>query len=81
MDELEAVTMPVLLVHGEHDSIVPWAGGHGPRPPTQRQLGPICRLPALPFFEDPKRYLHTINTFIQNTAIQRYPACCDRSSA
>lgn len=23
MDELEAVTMPVLLVHGEHDSIVP----------------------------------------------------------
>lgn len=55
-------------------------GGHGPRPPTQRQLGPVCRLPALPFFEDPKQYLHTINTFLQNTAIQRHPACCDRSS-
>jgi pimeloyl-ACP methyl ester carboxylesterase len=59
----------------------PRPGGDGPRPPTQRQLGPVCRLPALPFFEDPKQYLHTINTFLQNTAIQRHPACCDRSSA
>ena len=73
MDDLGAVTMPVLLVHGEHDYIVPdlAAMARDRLPNASLALFPGCS--HMPFFEDPERYLHTVNQFIQATADQVLP--------
>jgi pimeloyl-[acyl-carrier protein] methyl ester esterase len=68
MDDLRAVTMPVLLVHGEHDYIVPdlAAMARDRLPNASLVLLPACS--RMPFFEDPERHLHTVTRFIQDTA-------------
>ncbi len=60
----------LLLVHGEHDYIVPdlAAMARDRLPNASLALFPGCS--HMPFFENPERYLHTVNQFIQDTADQ-----------
>lgn len=67
MDDLESVTMPVLLVHGEHDYIVPDLAAMARDRLPNAALALFAGCSHMPFFEDPELYLHTVNQFIQDT--------------
>lgn len=67
MDDLENVTAPVLLVHGEHDYIVPElaAMARDRLPNAELAFFPGCS--HMPFFENPQRYLETLAGFLART--------------
>jgi len=69
-DPQRAVTMPVLLVHGEHDYIVPDLAAMARDRLHNASLALFPGCSHMPFFENPERYLHTVNQFIQDTADQ-----------
>ena len=59
--------MPVLLVHGEHDYIVPDLAAMARDRLPNAALALFAGCSHMPFFEDPELYLHTVNQFIQDT--------------
>lgn len=65
MDALSGITTPVLLVHGEHDYIVPElaAMARDRLPNGELAFFPGCS--HMPFFEAPQRYLDTVAEFLQ----------------
>lgn len=67
MDDLYAVTAPVLLVHGEHDYIVPElaAMARDRLPNAELAFFPGCS--HMPFFEAPEQYIQTIADFLNRT--------------
>lgn len=64
MDALPGITTPVLLVHGEHDYIVPElaARARDRLPNAELAFFPGCS--HMPFFEAPQRYLDTVAGFL-----------------
>jgi len=64
MDELRGVRTPVLLVHGEHDYIVPElaAMARDRLPNAELAFFPGCS--HMPFFEAPGVYLETVTRFL-----------------
>lgn len=64
MDDLPGITTPVLLVHGEHDYIVPElaAMARDRLPNAELAFFPGCS--HMPFFETPQRYLDTVAEFL-----------------
>jgi pimeloyl-ACP methyl ester carboxylesterase len=66
MDDLPAIRTPVLLVHGEHDYIVPElaAMARDRIPDAELAFFPGCS--HMPFFEAPQRYLDTVAGFLNS---------------
>lgn len=64
MDDLAQIGIPVLLVHGEHDYIVPELAtmARDRLPHGRLAFFPGCS--HMPFFEDPERYLDTVISFL-----------------
>ena len=64
MDDLPSITTPVLLVHGEHDYIVPELAvmARDRLPDAELAFFPGCS--HMPFFEAPRRYLNTVTDFL-----------------
>jgi len=64
MDDLGEITTPVLLVHGEHDYIVPELAtmARDRLPNAELALFPGCS--HMPFFEAPERYIETVAGFL-----------------
>lgn len=64
MDDLGSVATPVLIVHGEHDYIVPElaAMARDRLPDAELAFFPGCS--HMPFFEAPERYLDTVAGFL-----------------
>ncbi len=64
MDDLGSVTTPVLLVHGEHDYIVPElaAMARDRLPNAELAYFPGCS--HMPFFEAPERYIDSVAGFL-----------------
>lgn len=64
MDDLPAVTTPVLIVHGEHDYIVPELAvrARDRLPNAELAFFPGCS--HMPFFEAPQRYLQAVGGFL-----------------
>jgi proline iminopeptidase len=64
MDDLPAITAPVLIVHGEHDYIVPElaAMARDRLPNADLAFFPGCS--HMPFFEAPQRYIDIVAEFL-----------------
>ena len=64
MDDLPAINTPVLLVHGEHDYIVPELAARARDRLSNAELAFFPGCSHMPFFEAPQRYLDTVATFL-----------------
>lgn len=64
MDALWTLQVPVLLVHGEHDYILPELASAARDRLPQGRLAFFPGCSHMPFFEDPVRYVREVATFL-----------------
>ena len=74
MDALSQVKIPVLLVHGEHDYVVPELASmaRDRLPNAQLAFFPGCS--HMPFYEAPERYQSVVTQFLLNSPLTGQPA-------
>ena len=66
MDALSNLQTPVLLVHGEHDYILPELANMARDRLPNGQLAFFPGCSHMPFFEDSERYIRTVSNFLHN---------------
>lgn len=66
MDALWDLQTPVLLVHGEHDYILPELANMARDRLPHGQLAFFAGCSHMPFFEEPDRYIQAVSSFLTN---------------
>ena len=66
MDALSDLQTPVLLIHGEHDYILPELANMARDRLPNGQLAFFPGCSHMPFFEEPDKYIRAVSSFLAN---------------